>query len=96
MKLIKILKNKFFIAGTLFVVWIIFFDQSNLIDWGRAKIDVKRQKSEKKYYEEEIARTREKLNELQSNRDSLEKFAREQYFYLRDGEEVFVVEEGGR
>jgi len=90
---LKILKNKFFIAGILFAVWIIFFDQSNLIEWGKAKVDVKRQKSEKQYYEEEIARTREKLRELQSNRDSLEKFAREEYFYLRDGEEVYIVEE---
>ena len=93
--LIKVLKNKFFIAGTLFAVWIIFFDQSNLIDWGRARVDVSRQKTEKRYYQEEIARTREKLRELQANRDSLEKFAREQYFYLQDGEEIIVVEGKG-
>jgi len=92
MKLIKIISNKFFIAGTLFAVWVIFFDQSNLIEWGRAWIDVKHQEAEKLYYQEEIARTREKLRELQSNRDSLEKFAREQYYYLEDGEEVFIVE----
>ena len=92
MKLVKVIKNKYFIAGTLFAVWIIFFDQSNLIDWASAMIDVKRQKSEKQYYEQEIARTREKLRELQSNRDSLEKFARETYYYLEDGEEIFIVE----
>ena len=93
MKVLKIVKNKFFIAGTLFAAWIIFFDQSNLISWGRARIDVNRQKMEKRYYQEEIARTREKLRELQSNRDSLEKFAREQYYYLEDGEEIFIVEQ---
>ena len=93
MKVLKIVKNKFFIAGTLFAVWIIFFDQSNLIDWGASILDVNRQKKEKKYYEEEIARTREKLRQLQSSRDSLEKFAREQYYYLEDGEEIFIVEQ---
>jgi cell division protein FtsB len=92
MKLIKIVRNKFFIVGTLFLVWIIFFDQSNLIDWGGALIDVGKQKAEKQYYEQEIARTREKLRALQSNRDSLEKFARETYFYLEDGEEIFIIE----
>lgn len=91
---VKILKNKFFIVGTLFAVWIIVFDQSSLIDWTKAKIDVARQKDEKKFYEKEIARTRGKLSELKSNRDSLEKFAREQYFYLEDGEDIFIVEEG--
>ena len=94
LSLIRIVRNKYFIVSTLFAVWIIFFDQSNLIDWMGALKDVKKQKSEKKYYEEEIARTREKLRELQSNRDSLEKFAREQYYYLEDGEEVFIVERG--
>ena len=92
MKLKNVLLNKFFIAGTLFAVLIIFLDQSNLIDWSAALNDVKNQRDEKRYYEEEIARTREKLRQLQSNRDSLEKFAREQYFYLEDGEEIFIVE----
>jgi len=92
MKLINIVRNKFFIVGTLFLVWIIFFDQSNLIDWGGALADVRKQKVEKIYYEQEIIRTREKLRQLQSNRDSLEKFAREQYYYLEDGEEIFIVQ----
>jgi len=94
--LIKIVRNKYFIVGTLFAVWIIFFDQSNLIDWRGAVKDVRNQQNEKRYYEEEIARTREKLRELQSNRDSLEKFAREQYYYLEDGEEIFIVEGRGK
>jgi len=91
MKVVKIIKNKYFITGTLFAVWVIFFDQSNLIDWRGAIIDVRKQKFEKQYYEQEIARTREKLRELQSNRDSLEKFARETYFYLEDGEDIFII-----
>jgi len=91
--LVKILKNKYFIVGTLFAIWVTFFDQSNLIDWSKALADLSRQRTEKRYYEEEIARTREQLRELQSNRDSLEKFAREQYYYLEEGEVIFIVEE---
>jgi len=91
MKLIKIVRNKYFIVGIAFAVLVIFFDQSNLIDWSASLADLKRQEQEKKFYEEEIARTREKLQELQSNRDSLEKFAREQYYYLEDNEEIFII-----
>jgi len=90
--LIKVVRNKYFIVGVAFALLVIFFDQSNLIDWAASRMDLKRQKREKQYYEEEIARTREKLRELQSNRDSLEKFAREQYYYLEDGEEIFIME----
>jgi len=91
--LIKVVRNKYFIAGTVFAVWIIFFDQSNLIDWSVALKELSRQRTQKRYYELEIARTREQLRELKANRDSLEKFAREQYYYLEDGEEIFIVEE---
>jgi cell division protein FtsB len=32
-----------------------------------------------------------KLEQLKSQRDSLEKFAREEYYYLQDGEDVYVI-----
>lgn len=34
----------------------------------------------------------EKLNELNSNRDSLEKFAREQYLFKKEDEDIFIIE----
>ena len=33
-----------------------------------------------------------KLQQLRSERDSLEKFAREEYYYHQDGEDVYVIE----
>ncbi|MCL2502305.1 MAG: septum formation initiator family protein [Bacteroidales bacterium] len=89
-------KYKYFIVGAVFAVWIIFFDQSNLMDWGTALADLSKQRAEKQFYEREISRIRQQLRELQSNRDSLEKFAREQYYYLEDGEVIFIVEENKR
>ena len=96
MKLIKILRNKYFIAGTLFAIWVIFFDQNSLVEWRRAKKEVNHQMDEKLDYEKKITQTRQKLRELQSNRDSLEIFARETYFFLKEGEEIFIVEEKAR
>ena len=40
----------------------------------------------------DIRTTDEKLRELDSDLDSLEKFAREQYFFHKENETVFVVE----
>ena len=46
---------------------------------------------EKRYYKDEIKATEEKLLELSSNKDSLEKFAREQYIFHKDSEDVYIV-----
>jgi cell division protein FtsB len=31
------------------------------------------------------------LNELRTNRENLEKFAREQYFMKKDNEDIFII-----
>lgn len=73
------------------MVWITFFDSNNLIDWSKVMINISEQESQKSYYKQEIKSIEEKLNELTSNRDSLEKFAREQYLFKEDSEDVFIV-----
>jgi len=70
-----------------------FFDANNLVKWSKIVINISEQESQKRYYKEAINSIDEKLNELSSNRDSLEKFAREQYLFKEDDEDIFIVEE---
>lgn len=90
--LFRIARNKFFLATVLFALWVTFFDSNNLIKWSKVIINLSKQESQKSYYKEEIESLEERLNELSSNRDSLEKFAREQYLFKERDEEIFVVE----
>ncbi len=90
---IKVIRNKYLVTSLAFIVWITFFDSNNLIRWSRVVLNISEQESRKSYYKESIKATEEKLNELGSNRDSLEKFAREQYLFKEDDEEVFIVEQ---
>jgi cell division protein FtsB len=48
---------------------------------------------EKQYYLERIEEDSRRLNELKTDRDNLEKFAREQYFMKKENEDVFVIVE---
>lgn len=89
----KILKNKYFIATAAFLVWIVFIDSNNVLSWIRYLGELSAQERQKEYYKEAIQRTDEQLKELSSNRDSLEKFAREQYFFHKPDEEVFIIKE---
>lgn len=88
----RIVTNNFFVAGLVFLVWICFFDKNNLLGWTDALSRLSSLKKERSYYRAQIQRTETQLRELQSNRDSLEKFAREQYFFLREGEDVYVLD----
>jgi len=87
----KVLLNKYFIVGLIFVVWICFFDTNNVGQMLRARRTLRSQRQQIEFYEQEIANMERKLEQLQSQRDSLEKFAREEYFYLQDGEDVYII-----
>ncbi len=90
-RLFKVIRNKYFIAGLIFIVWICFFDNNNLVGWIGALKDYSGNKSQQRYYKEQIRQTESKLNEIQSNKDSLEKFARENYYFHKENEDVFIV-----
>jgi cell division protein FtsB len=87
----KIIRNKYLLVTVVFFVWITFFDSNSLIKCSRVVSSISSQEQEKRYYKDEIKSIEEKLNELSSNRDSLEKFAREQYKFHKDDEDVYII-----
>lgn len=89
---LRILLNKYFIVTMIFLVWIAFFDSNNVIRWIGVRKTLHEQKSQIKFYEQEISATDSKINYLKSEKDSLEKFAREEYLYHEEGEDVYLIE----
>ena len=90
-KVFKFIRNKYVLATTFFLVWVLFIDTNNIFVWMNDLKTVAQQEKQKEYYREAIRQTDEKLNQLTSNKDSLEKFAREQYLVHEKDEEVFVI-----
>lgn len=83
------LKNKYTISVILFSVWMLFFDQHNMVSQFELKAELYQLESDKAYYQAEIERIREDLDELLSDNEKLEKFAREKYFMKKENEEIF-------
>jgi cell division protein FtsB len=85
------LKNKYVISLIVFIIWLAFFDRNDMITQvtGRQKLDKLQQ--DKEYYTHGIKENQEELDELESSKTSLEKFAREKYFMKKDNEEVFLI-----
>lgn len=92
-KIFKVVRNKYFIVTVFFLAWVLFLDTNNIFVWMRDMGVVSDQQKQKEYYKEAIRQTDEKLKELTSNKDSLEKFAREQYLFHEKDEEIFLVVE---
>ncbi len=84
------LKNKYSITLLAFLLWVTFFDQNKMISQWSYRSVLNELKTEKKYFDKEIEKTRREFNELTQNPSSLEKFAREKYFMKKDNEEIFV------
>jgi cell division protein DivIC len=88
---IRVLRNKYILTSILFVVWVGLFDANNLIERFKEMKALKQLKDDKTYYEEKIREDRRKLNELETDKQSLEKYAREQYMIKRPDEDLFIV-----
>jgi len=87
------LRNKYLMAVLVFLVWLLIFDNNSLIDRIRYLKILHEMEEEKEYYLERIEEDSRRLNELKTDRDNLEKFAREQYFMKKENEDVFVIVE---
>jgi cell division protein DivIC len=86
------LKNKYVLTAAGFAVWVLFFDSRDLItSHFREKGELNRLEKSKKYFEQEIATTKQELEQMKSNPALLEKYARERYLMKRDNEDLFLV-----
>ncbi len=93
-KLIELLRNKYFLAVVAFAVWMLFFDKNDMLSQYEYRAEVNKLQQEKDFYTKETAAVKKDLNELDSNKITLEKFAREKYFMKKDNEDVFIVVKG--
>ena len=90
-RLINLFKNKYFLVFMAFLVWMIFFDRNDLFSQYQYHQQVSKLKQERDFYLKETAQVNKDLDELTSNPQMLEKFAREKYLMKKDNEDVFVI-----
>ena len=90
---LKIWRNKYLVATIIFLVWILFFDENSIVSHNRNKKRLKELTEQKETYKEQIKSDKQKLEDLNSGSENLEKFAREQYYMSKPDEDIFIVEE---
>jgi cell division protein FtsB len=87
------LKNKYVLTIAVFAIWMLFFDQYNMVDRIKMSSEIKQLQEDREYYLEQIKKDSARLHELTTDRENLEKYAREQFLMKKPNEDVFVVVE---
>lgn len=80
------------VSTVIFLLFICVVKRDNLFRWIEAGLTIHRQEKQMEYYDADIARLKDELNSLTTDRDTLEKFAREKFLFAEPGEDVYVQE----
>ena len=90
-KVPKLFKNFYFLFSVGFVIWMLFLDANNLGSQIKRSYKLDALEKEKSFYEEKIVEVEKDREELMTNDELLEKFARENYLMKKPHEDVYVI-----
>jgi len=84
--------NKYIITVVVFIVFIVFIDENNVIKRVEYQLKAKGLRKEIRHYQDLRDKSVRKLNKLHSSNAELERIAREEYLMKKPNEEIFIIE----
>lgn len=82
----------YIVISGIFILLLLFYPGNNLITWVKTRNEIRQQEKLMRKYEIEIMQMEKQISDLTTERDTLEKFAREQFHFAEPGEDVYIVE----
>ena len=83
--------NKYVIAISLFLVWMVFFDKTSFLVINELNGEINKYEEQLDYYKTEYDKNDKFYKKLMNNKDEKEKYARENYFMKKPNEEIFIL-----
>lgn len=83
---------RFAAVATAVAVVFLFLRRDNVVRWIQAGFTLRKQEQQIKRLEEDNARLEREIDLLSADRDSLEKFARENFGFAEPGDDVYMEE----
>jgi cell division protein DivIC len=90
-KIPPILRNKYVLTISIFIIWVTLLDSNNLITRYKEMSELRKLKIDREYYIKRIEEDKQKLHELKTDNHNLEKFAREQYHMKKQDEDLYLI-----
>jgi len=85
--------NKYWFITIIFAVVILFVGDSNLFIRFKYDDRIRFLEGEINRIRKETEANKKKIQELQTNREGLERFAREEYLMKKEDEDLFIIDE---
>lgn len=85
------LKNKYLLAGSFFVIWMLFFDPKDIPSGFERKQKLNELQNSEQHLDDLITDSQKELQLLKNDAQSIEKYAREKYMMKKDNEDLFIV-----
>jgi cell division protein DivIC len=92
-KLPRAFRNFYSVTAISFLIWMMFLDSNDLISRFKMSSKLRSLDREKEFYQEKIADVEKDRTELLTNKELLEKFAREKYLMKKESEDLFIIQE---
>ena len=93
-RIILVFKNKYLLAGTFFLVWMLFFNEKDFISEFKRQDKLRALQKNEQQLSETIKDTKQELTQLKTNAQTIEKYAREKYLMKKDNEDLFIISSG--
>ena len=86
----KILKNRYFYTSLTLILFLLIFEETSVFNLYKMKTELKKIEIQNIDKENEIQQVKEKMHQLTTNKDELEKFAREHYLMKKKDEVIYL------
>lgn len=90
-KLPAFFRSFYFVSFVIFLLWMLFLDSNDIVSQLKLSNKLQNLEEEKEYYLEKIEDVEKDRQELLSNTELLEKFAREKYLMRKKTEDLYVI-----
>ena len=83
---------RYAIVATVLFLLFLFLKKDSIITWVQAGFTLDRQRRQIELLEKENAELDKKIRMMKDNRDTLERYAREQFYFAEPGDDVYIIE----
>ena len=87
----RIITNKYLLTFIAFAFWMLFFDRNDVPLQLQRFNELNTLQNSEILMDQQIADTKNELELLKTNPETLEKYAREKYMMKKDNEDLFIV-----
>ena len=83
---------RYAIIATVVFLLFMFLKKDNLVNWVQAGLSLRRQERQIEQYQRENEELDRRIRVMTGDRDSLERYAREQFYFAEPGDDVYIIE----